>query len=135
MRLLVTIALVAFAAAPAVAQDKENPLIAKLKGYKDLKGPFTLVVSLSIKKGEEKTFLDAYDTCAAATRKEKGCIAYDLQQDLDDPTKFILYERWKSVAALEEHLGFDHTKKLLGTFGKVVAAPPTLALYKMTDGK
>ena len=119
----------------ATAQDgKKNPLIAKLEGKK-ITGPFTLVVTFTVKKGEEKALMDLAKPCVEATRKEKGCIHYDLQQDLDDPTKFILYERWKSPAALEAHMAEEHTKKLLASWGKHMDGPASVRLYLFAEDR
>src|SRR4051812_168190 len=100
-------------ACPAFAADeKESPLMAKLRKA-GIKGEFTLIVSMQAKEGEEKALIAACAPCIAATLKEKGCLAYDLVRDLDAPTKFVLYERWKSPAALAAHMKEEHTKKLL----------------------
>jgi len=125
----------AASAGPAVAQEKEPDLVTRLKALKDLKGPFTLIVHLPVKKGEEKTMRDLAEPCVAATRKEKGCLTYELHQDLEDPTKFVFFERWKSPQDLIDHLGAEHTKKLLDGAGKILAEPPTARFYQLTDGK
>ncbi len=44
----------------------------------------------------------------APTRKEDGCIRYDLFVDLDDPTKFTFIEEWESREALDKHGKSDH---------------------------
>jgi quinol monooxygenase YgiN len=31
------------------------------------------------------------------TRKEEGCLQYDLHQDNENPDVFLFYERWHSV--------------------------------------
>jgi quinol monooxygenase YgiN len=40
-------------------------------------------------------------------------VAYELNRDPDEPTTYIMFEKFKNLAALEEHLKQDHTKKLL----------------------
>jgi quinol monooxygenase YgiN len=56
----------------------------------------------------------------APTRKEKGCICYNLHQSTDDETKFIFYEQWASQAALDEHMQTDHFKAMqTATEGKL----------------
>src|SRR5690242_9753039 len=91
-------------------EDKEPEFITRLKKLAP-KGAFTMIVHLQVKKGQEKAMKEAGEPCIAATRREKGCVAYDLCQDLEDPTKFIFFERWESVAALRSHLAAEHTKK------------------------
>jgi quinol monooxygenase YgiN len=132
MRTLILAAcLVALSSSTSPAQEKKEPdIITRLKAVKNLKGPFTLIVHLQVKMGEEKAMLDAAKPCIAATLKEKGCLAYELHQDLEDPTKFVFFERWKTVQALDDHLGAAHTKKLLGAVGKIAAGAPKFAVYQ-----
>ena len=42
------------------------------------------------------------------TRKEAGCITYQLHQDIEDPSVFVFYEIWQSAASLERHKDTDH---------------------------
>jgi quinol monooxygenase YgiN len=112
----------------------KNPLLAKLEAKK-ISGPFTLLVSFRVKAGQEKALMELAKPCVEATRKEKGCIAYDLQQDLDDPTKFILYERWKSPTALEEHMAEEHTKKLLASWGALMDGPASVRLFVFAEDR
>ena len=112
---------------PPLAKEKEPDLMARLK---KVEGSFSLIVSFQVKKGEEKTLLDAAKPCIAATVKEKGCKRYELHQDLETPTKFTMFERWDSVADIEAHMGAAHTKKLLGTLAKIADGPPVFVIGK-----
>ncbi len=47
------------------------------------------------------------------TRKEKGCINYDLHQDNNNPNLFIFHENWENKELLETHLQNDHLKQYL----------------------
>ena len=56
----------------------------------------------------------------APTRKELGCLQYDLHQDNERPEVFVFYERWESKALLETHLASAHiTAYLKATAGAV----------------
>lgn len=110
--------------APVLAQ--ENPILAYVKSrVKDPNKPFTLIVNLKVKEGAAKNLEAAFVKAARATRKEKGCRAYDLSRSTDDPTRYLVYERWQSVAALEEHLATPHIKTLLGQLPALLAGDPT----------
>ena len=134
-RLLVAFLLIGFTGATALGQDKEPPvakekepdLMARLK---KIEGSFSLIVSFQVKKGEEKTLIEAYKPAAAATLEEKGCKRYELHQDLETPTKFVMFERWDSVADIEAHMGAAHTKKLLATLAKIADGPPAFVIGK-----
>ena len=46
----------------------------------------------------------------APTRKEDGCIEYNLHQDNEDPSVFVFYETWENAGCLEQHTNSDHFK-------------------------
>ena len=100
---------------PAVAQGaEEHPVITLVKSkVKDPAKPFALFVTIKAKMGKEKDLEEAFAPCLTATKKEAGCVAYELNRDPDEPTTYIMFEKFKNLAALEEHLKQDHTKKLL----------------------
>jgi quinol monooxygenase YgiN len=92
----------------------EHPLIVRVKAKgKDPAQPFVLLVPIKAKAGMGKALEEAFAPCVAASRKEAGCLAYDLVRDPDDPTAYLVYEKFKSVAALDDHLKQGHTVKLL----------------------
>ena len=65
----------------------------------------------------------------APTRKEKGCIDYNLHQDNDHPARFIFYENWESTACLEQHINSDHYKAYAGAVDGLIAEK---VVHKMT---
>ncbi|MEJ8473897.1 putative quinol monooxygenase [Roseibium algae] len=48
-----------------------------------------------------------------ATATEPGCISFEIRQDLENPRRFILWERWKNPQALADHFEAVHTKAVL----------------------
>lgn len=56
----------------------------------------------------------------APTRQEKGCKEYKLHQDNDNPTVFVFYETWDSLACLERHMTTDHFKKYVIAVGSLI---------------
>jgi quinol monooxygenase YgiN len=110
---------------PAAGQEKENPIVSSIRArLKDPDKPFTVVVSLKVKKGAGPKLEAAFAKAIKATRKEKGCIAYDLNRDAKDPTRYVVYERWKSLADLKAHLESAHIKALFGALAGLTAGPP-----------
>lgn len=69
-----------------------------------------VVVSMTIKEEYEDVFLDAFRKMADETRKEKGCIYYDLHQDLRNPLKYVLLEYWATQEDLDAHGQTEHMK-------------------------
>jgi quinol monooxygenase YgiN len=107
------------------AADETNPLVAKIKAdLKDPTKPFTLIVQLEAKDGMQAKLEAAFAKAVKETRKEKGCLAYNLNRDAKESTRFLVYERWKSLADLEAHLKSPHITALLGELKELLTAPP-----------
>src|SRR5262245_47234733 len=113
------------AAPHALAQDKGNPIAEQVKAsLKDPTKPFTMLVLLETKEGTGDKFEAAFTKAVGPTRKEKGCLAYDLNRDTKATTKYVLYERWQNLASLEAHLNAPHITTLLKEVGDLLAGPP-----------
>lgn len=55
-----------------------------------------------------------------STRKEEGCIAYELYQDITNPGKFTFIENWQSKEHLDVHLKTPHLVAAAAAFGKIL---------------
>ena len=44
------------------------------------------------------------------TRKEEGCIQYDLHQDNENPANFMFFENWESHELWQKHMNKQHLK-------------------------
>jgi quinol monooxygenase YgiN len=56
----------------------------------------TLVVTLRAKEGQEGLLEAELRALVAPTRKEEGCLTYDLYRSTDGPGAFLLHEVWTS---------------------------------------
>lgn len=54
------------------------------------------------------------------TRKEEGCISYDLYQDTTNPGRFTFIEEWQSKEHLDIHLKTPHLVSAGEAFGKIL---------------
>jgi quinol monooxygenase YgiN len=71
--------------------------------------------------------LEVYRELVAATRQEDGCLSYELLQQTDDPTRFVLVEEWESQEHLDAHTRTEHFTRLVAELESLeVAAPASL---------
>ena len=42
------------------------------------------------------------------TKKEDGCLTYDLHQDNTNANLFLVYEKWESNSHLQTHINSEH---------------------------
>jgi glyoxylase-like metal-dependent hydrolase (beta-lactamase superfamily II)/quinol monooxygenase YgiN len=83
--------------------------------------PFALTVRMKIKQGTAAQFATVFAPAIAFARQEQGCLAYDLNQSVDDRDGFVLYERWSSLEALRNHMLSGEYRRLLDSVGSVLA--------------
>ena len=115
VRLLVAVSVVALMTAKGeVRGQDENPLVKLIKSkVKDETKPFAITVEFKVKAGKEKEFEAAFTPFLEATRKEPGCVAFQLHREADHPEIYLAYELFKDVAAIEEHVKQKYTATLL----------------------
>ena len=120
--------LVALALSPAhstAAQDQPNPLVTLIRAQvSDPAQPFSLLVKVTVKEGRNAEFEKAFAKAIKGTRAEQGVLTYDLSRDPKNPQAYIVYERWKSVAAIESHLKSEHIQALVKSLPDLTAAEP-----------
>ena len=58
----------------------------------------TVVAKVTAKKDSVDNVKSELLKLITPTRKENGCIEYNLHQDNDDPAVFIFYETWESTS-------------------------------------
>ena len=63
------------------------------------------------------------------TRKEKGCIVYELLQNQADPTDFTFVEEWQSGSSLDSHAASDHLKDATEKLRSLIAEAPDIRKY------
>ncbi len=65
--------------------------------------------------------------------KDKGCIAYDVFQDLTDSHIFTFIEEWENKEVLEQHMSADHFKEAMVQLKDLMEKPGDVNLYKKVD--
>jgi quinol monooxygenase YgiN len=81
------------------------------RGKKTAKLPkqaVALVVMMHAKPGQEVLLQAELSALIRPTRKEEGCILYDLHRSTDVPSDFLFYEIWASRDAHAEHKRTPH---------------------------
>lgn len=67
-----------------------------------------LVATLKIDPGTLGEIIEHVTPCIAETRREPGCLSYDLHQSVSDPSTLVFVERWSDRAALDAHFKTPH---------------------------
>jgi quinol monooxygenase YgiN len=90
----------------------------------------TVVAEITAKPGKaeelQRTLLGLIDP----TRREEGCVQYDLHVSTDDPARFVFYENWTSRDMLDRHLASEHLKAFIAVADELLAEPPRILTYR-----
>jgi quinol monooxygenase YgiN len=63
------------------------------------------------------------------TRREPGCVTYELLQNTVDPTDFTFVEEWCSEAELDAHLQSPHLQHARSRLPDLAVADPDIRRY------
>ena len=74
------------------------------------KGALTLIVLLRAKEGQHLLLEAELRALVGPTRKEEGCLQYDLHRGADQPGTFLFHEVW---ASREHHAAHTRTPHFL----------------------
>lgn len=74
------------------------------------KGALTLVVMLRAKEGQHVLLEAELRALIGPTRKEEGCLQYDLHRSADQPGAYLFHEVWESR---EHHTAHTRTPHFL----------------------
>jgi quinol monooxygenase YgiN len=80
----------------------------KRKASKLSKDAVTLIVVLRSKEGQHLLLEAEIRALINPTRKEEGCLQYDLHHSLDQPSLFMLHEVWATRAHHTAHTKSPH---------------------------
>lgn len=65
------------------------------------------------------------------TRKEPGCISYELLQNKSDPSDFTFVEEWESDDAVDAHLKTDHLQNAVSRVTGLITTAPDIRKYSL----
>ena len=88
-----------------------------------------VVARVKARPGRVNELLSVLNSMVEPTRKEPGCISYELLQNNEDPTDFTLIEEWQSDTALQSHFATKHFKEALTKMPNLIAAEPDIRRY------
>ena len=73
-----------------------------------------LTAMVKAKPDQVEAVKEALMSLVGPTRKEPGCLCYNLHQSKTDPTQFLFYEQWANKDAFDAHGKTPHMKALGG---------------------
>jgi len=92
-----------------------------------------VVAKLKAKVGEEANMEDALRGMVTKVSQEEGTLTYTLHRAQQDPSVFVLYEKYQDAAALKAHSSTPYFKELFGTLKPMLDGAPEIEMYDELD--
>ncbi|MEE8625621.1 MAG: putative quinol monooxygenase [Acidiferrobacterales bacterium] len=80
-----------------------------------------VIARLVARAGKEDALRSVLMGLIAPTRKESGCITYELLHNKENSGEFTFVEEWQDEAALKAHFATDHLQNALAKFPDLLA--------------
>ena len=116
---------------PVIAQNKYNKKIGKENSDKSKgnKNMIKIVARNPVSSENKSKFIETAKELIEKSRKEKGCISYNLYESVDG--KYLTFiEEWKDEKAIESHNNSEHFKAIVPKLGELTSGDKDVILYK-----
>jgi quinol monooxygenase YgiN len=84
----------------------------------------SLLVRFEVAERDGEAVVAAFEQAKSRTLNERGCFVFELNRDPRGPGRFVVYERWRSLTDLEEHLRTDYVAELRSVFNRLILGEP-----------
>jgi quinol monooxygenase YgiN len=83
----------------------------------------SLLATLHCKKDAEGAVDTELKKLVDASKQEPGCIAYELYQYKDEPTRYVIEEEWENEDILAQHMETPHYKYFVHILPALLETP------------
>jgi quinol monooxygenase YgiN len=88
------------------------------------------IVVLRSQAGKSDMLGAALAEMLGCTRQEPGCTICELHQSSEDPTTWMVYERWRDQESFARHMEQPHTVRFVERMGDLIRDPADVRPFK-----
>ena len=92
--------------------------------------PLTIVSAIHARQGKEDEVARRLAALVGPSRRDPGCLQYDLHRALDDPAAFVFLEQWETRRNWRAHMETPHLKEWQEAAGDLVEKADLMLLEK-----
>lgn len=82
-----------------------------------------LIAKNTLQEGKQAEFIRIAESMAKESRKEAGCLSYELVQEETNDTVFYFVEKYQDEAALQAHRASGHFQTYVPMLGALRTGP------------
>ena len=87
--------------------------------------------SIPVKATHKDEALSLIQALAGQSRREQGCVAYEVYIDAQSPETFNIWQQWTGLTALEEHFASPHVDAFLDAIPDLIEGEVTSARFEV----
>jgi len=95
--------------------------------------PVVVYGRFKAKPGKEDELRQALGDLMAPTRREAGCISYQMHQHAQDSRQFMSYEIWRSQADIDQHMQTPYVAAVVARAEELMELPFELSNWETLD--
>lgn len=88
-----------------------------------------IIAHLSVNEKKVEQFLEFAKIVMKKSRREPGCLAYRLLNEIGKSSEFIVYERYVDQKAVELHNSSEHLEVFLKSVSTLLLGKPIIETY------
>jgi len=89
-----------------------------------------IVAKSVVKDGEKDQYLKVAKELIEKSKKEEGCISYELFEDINDGSVLTFIEEWKDSDAINSHNNSEHFTRIVPILGELRIGKGEINIYK-----
>lgn len=98
----------------------------------EMNNPVSVLILFQAKPGMEEMVKQAMMTLIPPVLAEPNCISVSFHQDLEDATRFMLYENWADKDYYTgDHMRTPHLQVYLQRTDELLVEPPRIMFYQL----
>jgi quinol monooxygenase YgiN len=95
----------------------------------------TIIAKSILKPGKKEDFKVLIEELIRESRKEKGCISYNLYEDINHSNILTFIEEWKDEEAIKLHNESKHVTGIVPKLSELREGKSEINLYKLIEDK
>ena len=92
-----------------------------------------VTAKFTAKPGMRQKIVEISQMAIELTRKEEGCISYNLLKNSGDDKTLMYYEEWESLDALRAHLKTDHILEAREARKDLIEGAPEVRIFEARE--
>lgn len=88
-----------------------------------------VVAKKHVNEGKVEEVVKLYEELVIASRREEGCIKYELYQDEQDSSILAVIEEWESRKALDKHMNSEHFTRIVPMIAELTSKKSDINIY------